>query len=98
MRDDEEELIGELVAANPCPPAKGRIRPPRLRSLGDARRELAKVYAEMRRGVLPSADGSRMAFVLGAVAKIIQMEQIEGRLSALEATVEAGKHGSKGPN
>jgi len=56
----------------------------RLGSVGDTRRELGKVYREMRGGRLDVATGCRLAYVLKTLGKLIETEVIEQRLDALE--------------
>lgn len=65
---------------NPTP-KKRRIA---LRSIEDARRELARVYRDMRAGRIHTADGSKLAYVLSLHADLVERGQLEARLTELE--------------
>jgi hypothetical protein len=49
------------------------------------RQELAAVYRDMRSGAIPSGTGTRLAFTLQVLGKLIEAEQFEARIDALEA-------------
>jgi hypothetical protein len=65
--------------------------------LADWKRQIGKVYRLVRRGELPSAEGSRLVFILQAGAQItreearqkheeeqrLQVEQLQAQLQAL---------------
>lgn len=68
---------GEVIA--PTPPAKID-----LRNLESVRREMGKVYREMRSGALPPEQGTRLVYVLDRIGKLIEVEQVEQRLNELE--------------
>lgn len=75
----EQAIAGMLEVLTPTP---ARIRLSRLR---DVRGELAKVYADARHGRIDTQDASRLAFVLGQLGKLIEAEEFERRLVALES-------------
>ncbi|MDT3669527.1 MAG: hypothetical protein ROZ37_04230 [Aromatoleum sp.] len=77
----ENDAEGRSRAADGLRP--GRVRIP-LRNLDEVQRELARLYRDMRGGVIESQDGSRMANVLQILARVIEGGQIEARLTALE--------------
>ena len=56
----------------------------------DVRREMAKVYREMKSGKLDTQDGSRLVYVLDRIGRMIEVSEIERRLAALEE-----RYGSK---
>ena len=66
------------------PPPKGRAVRLRLGSIGDVRREMGKLYREMRGGQIDTAKGCKLAFVLQSLGKLVEVETIERRLDALE--------------
>lgn len=90
---DEGELVtvdGVEVLTAPTP----RLRIP-LRTAHDVRRELARLYRQMKAGVIPCADGTKMAYVLNMLRQAIETGDLEARIQALEAAKEklGGKYG-----
>lgn len=51
----------------------------------DVRREMAKVYREARSGKIDKAEAAKLVWILGEVRKSMEAEEIERRLSELEA-------------
>ena len=70
-------ITGEVL--HPTPRAKID-----LRNLEAVRREMGKVYREMRSGELQPESGTRLVYVLDRIGKLIEVEQIEQRLIELE--------------
>jgi hypothetical protein len=64
-------------------PTPQRRRVP-LDSLENVRHEMARVYRSMRFGDVATQDGSRLIFALGAIGKILEVEQLEKRVEQLE--------------
>lgn len=64
------------------PPRVGR-----LDTVRRVRREMTRVYKDMRVGNVHTGDGSRLVFALTCIQKAIEFETFEGRLSALEDAV-----------
>ena len=62
-----------------------------LNDLDGVRREMAKVYRDMRQGSLHTQDGARLVYVLGELRKMFEMCEIERRLSLLEGESHHGK-------
>jgi len=64
------------------------VLPPRqrtpLKKLEDVKRELGRVYRSMKSGEIAHEDGTKRAFVLGQLGKVIEMADLERRLDALE--------------
>jgi len=82
---------GEVVEA-------GRLRllpTPRRRlplaSVEDVARETARLYRAMKAGDLDVQDGSKMAYVLVGLGKLLELGILEKRLRALEKTIEPGE-------
>lgn len=59
-------------------------RRPDLASLTDVRRELSRVYRDMRFQKIDPSDGTRLAYVLVQIGKLIQSSELEARINALE--------------
>ena len=56
-----------------------------LKTIDDVRVEMARVYRDMRGGKIDTADGTKLAYVLAQIGKLIESGEIEKRLEALEA-------------
>ena len=56
----------------------------RLKTADDVRVELARVYRDMRYGRIETSDGTKLAFVLGHIGKMIETTDIEHRITLLE--------------
>ena len=65
-----------------------RRRGPVLETLTDVRREMARVYRNMRHGRIDTQDATRMTYVLTQIAKIIQTAELEARIERLEAAAD----------
>jgi hypothetical protein len=50
---------------------------------------LGKLYREVRRGQIASADGSRMASILAVLRQCLEASTVEKRLAELEALLTA---------
>jgi len=59
-----------------------------LETLTDVRREMARVYRQMRYGRIDTQDATRMTYVLTQIAKIIQTAELEARIERLEAAAD----------
>lgn len=62
--------------------------PRRLSTLSQVRREMSAVYADAREGRIPTGDASRLVYVLGQIAGVIEGESVEARIAALEKLVD----------
>jgi hypothetical protein len=67
----------------PVPVTTPRQRTP-LKRLEDVKRELGRVYRAMKSGEIPHEDGTKRAFVLGHLGKVIEMADLERRIAAIE--------------
>ncbi len=74
---------GQLLVAVPTPQLK-------LASIDDCRREMARVYREAKTAKLDMADASRLVYMLTSIAKMIEIGQLEQRITELEGI----KHGN----
>ncbi len=71
-------IEGTVLSVVPTPPI-------RLGSIRACRIECSKIYKEMKTGVRNSQDGARLVYTLTCVAKMLEAETFELRLTALEA-------------
>ncbi|MCX7182630.1 MAG: hypothetical protein NTY92_01540 [Nitrosospira sp.] len=68
---------GQLLRSVPIPQLK-------LATIEDVRREMARVYREARTGVSDTANASRLVYMLISIAKMIEIGQLEQRITILE--------------
>lgn len=54
-------------------------------TLSDIKREMAKVYRESRSEIIEPAIGSKLIWMLQAVGKVIEVSDLESRITALES-------------
>jgi hypothetical protein len=73
----KKSVCGQLDASSPPPPRKLD-----LATLPDIRREMARLYRDMRSGEMSTNDGSRCAFVLGQIGRLL----VEEHEMSLETT------------
>ena len=45
---------------------------------------MAKVYRAMKRGKVPTQDGTRLVYVLSQIGRVIEVDQIGARVEAVE--------------
>ncbi len=55
-----------------------------LKTIDHVRLEMAKVYRDMKLQKIPAADGTRLVYVLAQIGKMIEVNEIEKRVSQLE--------------
>lgn len=55
-----------------------------LNDLDGLRREMARVYRDMRGGRVHSQDGARLVYVLGELRKVFEVCDLDKRIAALE--------------
>ena len=58
-----------------------------LKTIDDVRLEMARVYREMKSGIIETADGTKLAYVLAQIGKLIETHEIEKRMEALESVL-----------
>ncbi len=73
-------VVGEVV---PRPVYVGK-----LESVSDWRRQLGKIYREMRRGELRPEDGTKLAFVANLGAQLSRLEEELKEARALREEIE----------
>ncbi len=76
-----------LEGSNNCPTPQ-RID---LKIIDDIRLEMARVYRDMRSHKIPTADGTRLVYVLSQIGKMVELYEIEKRIGKLEAAYESKK-------
>ena len=59
-----------------------------FKSIDDVRLEMARVYREMRSKAIETQDGTRLVYVLAAMGKLIELHEIEVRISKLEEGIK----------
>ena len=55
------------------------------------RQALAAVWRDVRSGIVPASDGARLAFMATALQKLLEAEDFERRLTALEQRYVDGR-------
>ena len=95
MRNKSKELNSAL------PPQAGEtIRVGALDTRAAVRKELGRLYRAIRKALGPSptpADGTKLAYILSAISKSLDGEEIEKRLEEIERRLnEQGNQGSPG--
>ena len=80
MREEKTPLTIDNSTGKPDP------TPPKIKlsSVEDVRREMATIYREARTGRLDISEAGRLAYILTGIGKLIEVESIEKRLTALE--------------
>lgn len=79
---------GAAAGSRRSPPPARRLRLP-LATVEDCRRELARVYREVKSGAIPSDEGTRRAYILVSLSKMIEAGELERRIEAMEALQRA---------
>ena len=80
------EIDGITGEVEDLPPKKGNTRyRVKLDTLSDIKREMAKVYRESRSEIIEPAIGSKLIWMLQAVGKVIEVSDLESRITALES-------------
>jgi hypothetical protein len=80
ITDTKPSLIIENTTGDVIPtPAKID-----LKSIDDVRLEMAKVYREMKSQKIPTHDGTRLVYVLAQIGKLIELHDLERRISLIE--------------
>jgi hypothetical protein len=72
------------------PPPLPRVRG--LKNAHDIREELSRVYRDCRRGKLSTQDGSRLAFILTALHRMVEGAEVAARLDAIEQSLHMEEH------
>ena len=70
------------------------LDPPRqikLKTADDVRTEMASVYRQARRGDIDISDATKLTYMLGQLAKAVEVELIENRVKSLENILKGRK-------
>jgi len=59
-----------------------------LKKIDGVRVEMAKVYRAMKMGTLEGAEGTKRAYVLSLIGKLIEASELAKRIEALEQIME----------
>jgi hypothetical protein len=94
-------MTTEALTVSDDNPGDGRVvrgvailpTPPRidLKTIDDVRVEMARVYRDMRAGRIETADGTKLAYVLSQIGKLIEAGDLEKRMEALEGVLLSRK-------
>jgi hypothetical protein len=60
-----------------------------LATLNDVRREMCRLYRDMRTKRMDPQDGTRMTYVLSQIAKILELGQIQARVESIERAIRS---------
>ena len=66
----------------------GKDRKIKLATLGNVRHEMSAVYKQAARGKLDTLAGYRLVQILRAIAEVLTVEQLEGRIARLESGLQ----------
>ena len=78
------EIDGITGEVETLPPQKGKRYRCQLETMNDVKREMAKVYRECRSDMIDAQTGTKLTWMLQAVAKVIEGSDLEKRIEALE--------------
>jgi hypothetical protein len=76
-----ETIDGATLRLLPAP----RRRKPQLTTLEGVRSELARLYREAEAGKRDTQEASRLTYILTQIGKVLELTEIERRLTTLEA-------------
>jgi hypothetical protein len=79
-RADPITIDGVTGVAQPALPLQ---RTP-LKRLDDVKRELGRVYRAVKAGTIPSEEGTRRAYILNTLSRVMEAADLERRLAELE--------------
>jgi hypothetical protein len=82
--NDKTPESGTCEVLPPDPTHPKRLRLP-LSTAVDVRKELARLYRQMKARQIQAADGTKLAYVLNILRQTIEASDFEQRLAALEA-------------
>jgi hypothetical protein len=83
LTENSDKESFEVIEAerNDKPTTPSRID---LKTIDDVRVEMARVYREMRANKVEAAVGTKLVYVLSAIGKLIEVHEIEKRITKLE--------------
>ncbi len=80
----EEALPERRLTLLPTPLRRRAVD---LANLHDVRREMCRLYRDMRSKKIDTQDGTRMVYVLVQIAKILELADMQPRLEAIERAI-----------
>jgi len=78
-------MKGLELIKTPTPQKKRAIRIGKLATIGDCRRELAKLFRSGRREEIPAATAAKLGYLIDLIGKLITNRELEERIAQLEA-------------
>lgn len=78
--DIKEPVTVDNISGKVLPSPKGI----KLKTIDDVRLEMASVYRSMKAGSIETSDGTKLVYVLIAIAKAIEVHDLEQRITFLE--------------
>lgn len=82
------EIDGHTGEVESLPPKKNTRYRSKLDTIQDVKREMAKVYREARSETIDVHSATKLTWCLQAIAKVIEVSDLEKRIEALEANIE----------
>ena len=80
----DSALTLDAATGQPVPTPPAAAKSISLHSLEALKREMGKVYRDMRQGRIDTQDGTRLVYVLSQMAKVHEIAVLEKRLTDLE--------------
>lgn len=78
----------EVLPPEPTHPKRMRLP---LATADDVRKEMARLYRQMKAGQIAPSDGTKFAYVLSQLRQAIETGDLEARLLALEKATAGDK-------
>lgn len=78
----DEKFCAEVI------PAEDHATRINLSSLEDIRREMSRVYRDMRSGEIAATLGTRLVYVLGEIIRVFEASKVDKRLHLLEDVIK----------
>lgn len=72
----------------PTPPSAASLP---LKTIDQARREMASVYRAMKGGSIDTSDGTKLIYALSQIAKLIEVGELEARIELISHTLNKNK-------
>lgn len=83
--DDDDGLVIDHDSKMPVSPLVKKTKRIDLSNLRAIKREMCRVYADSRNGVIAVEDASKLSYQLNAIAKVQESVEISERLDRLES-------------
>ena len=85
-REKTWQLVESERKTEDCPPIRIDLYNPT-----EIRREMGKVYRDMRTGKIPAQDGTRLVYVLDMIRKAYETDILQERITLIEQTLKMRK-------